>query len=162
MKMPSSSRGILSTAALPLLFALSPLAPAQIKTAREIYPAPELAAQEIKSALQEAKKLHKRIILDFGGNWCGDCKVLDKYFHQEPNASLLKANFILVDVNIGKFDKNKNIALTYGVPLEKGVPALAVLDATGKPLFSQKKGEFESMARMDPVSVTDFLNHWKA
>ena len=162
MKTLSFPRGILLTAALPMFAALTSFGAAQTKTVKEIYPAPELAAKEIKSALEQAKKHHKRIILDFGGNWCGDCKVLDKYFHQEPNASLLKANFILVDVNIGKFDKNKDIADTYGVPLEKGVPALAILDATGKPLFSQKKGEFESMARMDPASVTDFLNHWKS
>jgi hypothetical protein len=64
-------------------------------------------------------------------------------------------------VNIGHFDQNKDIAKQYDVPLEKGVPALAVLDANGKSLFSQKKGEFESMRRMEPSSVTDFLNHWK-
>lgn len=137
-------------------FAQTPAEPA-----KDIYPAPEVAAQEIKAALSKAAREHKRVILDFGGNWCGDCRALDRYFHQEPNASLLKDNFILVDVNIGRFDKNKDIATKYGVPLEKGVPALAVLDAKGKSLFSQKKGEFESMARMDPASVTDFLKHWK-
>lgn len=135
--------------------------PVEVKQEKAIYPAPAMAVKELKAALAKAAKLHKRIILDFGGNWCGDCKVLDRYFHQEPNASLLKANFILVDINIGQFDMNKDIARKYDVPLEKGVPALAVLDENGKPLFSQKKGEFESMARMDPKSVTDFLNHWK-
>jgi len=109
----------------------------------------------------KAAKQHKRVILDFGGNWCGDCKVLDRYFHQEPNAALLDANFILVDINIGRFDKNKDLAKKYEVPLEKGVPALAVLDSNGHPLFSQKLGEFESMGKMDPTSVTEFLKHWK-
>ena len=162
MKKLKFPRRILLIAAIPFLASFASVTNAQTKTVKEIYPAPEVAVEEIKAALIQAAKLHKRVILDFGGNWCGDCKVLDKYFHQEPNATLLKANFILVDVNIGRFDKNKDIAKTYGVPLEKGVPALAVLDATGKPLFSQKKGEFESMARMDPASVTDFLNHWKS
>src|SRR5579862_7444378 len=135
--------------------------PTQSFVARDIYPSPEVAQAEIKTAIADATRLHKRIILDFGGNWCGDCRVLDKYFHQQPNAKLLKDNFILVDVNIGKFDRNQDIAKTYNVPLEKGVPALAVLDSDGKPLFSQKQGEFESMRRMAPSSVTDFLNHWK-
>jgi thioredoxin 1 len=136
-------------------------AQAQTKSVADIYPAPEVAQAEIKAALAKAVKQHKRVILDFGGNWCGDCRVLDKYFRQEPNASILKANFILVDVNIGKFDRNQDIAKQYGVPLEKGVPGLAVLDSTGHPLYSQKNGEFESMGRMDPTSVTEFLNHWK-
>ena len=136
------------------------LANAQTKL-KEIYPAPEAATAQIKAALVKAAKLHKRIILDFGGNWCGDCRTLDRLFHQEPNATLLKTNFILVDVNIGHFDKNSDIADKFGVPLKKGVPALAVLDSNGQVLLSQKEGEFESMSRMDPNSVTEFLNHWK-
>jgi len=144
------------------LFATAAIAIAQDKpTTPDIYPAPEAAKAEIKAALAKAAKEHKRVILDFGGNWCGDCRVLDKYFHQEPNATLLRANFILVDVNIGQFDRNKDIAKQYGVPLERGVPGLAVLDAKGKTLFSQKKGEFESMRSLQPAALTEFLNRWK-
>jgi thiol:disulfide interchange protein len=116
---------------------------------------------EIHEALLEAKRSHKRIILDFGGNWCGDCKALDARFHEEPNASLLKAHFILIDVNIGRMDLNTDVAKQYQVPLDKGVPALAVLDADGNVLYSQKHGEFEAMRTMDPSSVTTFLEHWK-
>lgn len=143
------------------LLAPAALGGAQTPKAKDIYPAPEVAGKEIHAALAKAARLHKRIILDFGGNWCGDCVALDRYFHQEPNASLLKANFILVDVNIGKFDRNTDIAKTYGVPLEKGVPALAVLDSRGHTLFSQKKGEFEAMRTLSPSALTEFLNHWK-
>lgn len=143
------------------LMGVCSIAGAQEKPAADIYPVPEAAPAEIKAALTKAAKEHKRVILDFGGNWCEDCRVLDKFYKVEPNASLLKKNFILVAVNIGKFDKNQDIARKYGVPLEKGVPALAVLDAKGKPLFSQKKGEFESMRSLDASALTDFLNHWK-
>jgi thiol:disulfide interchange protein len=152
----------LTKAVLPLIVLLIPMfAGSQGKPDEDIYPAPEKAPAQLKAALADAARLHKRIILDFGGNWCGDCRVLDKYFRQEPNATLLKQHFILVDVNIGKFDKNQDIAKKYGVPLEKGVPALAVLDSDGHPLFSQRQGEFESMRRMDASAVTDFLKHWK-
>jgi thioredoxin 1 len=128
---------------------------------RTIYPEKADAKSDIKSALDKAGHLHKRVILDFGGNWCGDCKALDRNFHKEPNTSLLKDGFILVDVNIGHFDLNKDVAKQYGVPLEKGVPALAVLDSGGKVLYSQKNGEFESMRTMDASSVTEFLKRWK-
>ena len=141
-----------------IALALGQTPPAKSK---DIYPDPAVAKDEIKAAIARATKEHKRVILDFGGNWCGDCRVLDRYFHQEPNASLLKANFILVDVNIGKVDRNLDVAKAYDVPLDKGVPALAVLDENGKRLFSQKKGEFESMRRMQPSALTEFLNHWK-
>lgn len=138
------------------------LAGAQGSKSTDIYPDPSVAKAEVKAAVARAAKEHKRVILDFGGNWCGDCRVLDRYFRMEPNATLLKKHFVLVDVNIGHGDRNKDIAEAYGVPLEKGVPALAVVDAKGQPVFSQKKGEFESMRRMEPSAVTEFLKRWKS
>jgi hypothetical protein len=58
-------------------------------------------------------------------------------------------------------DKNLDIAKRYGVPLNKGVPALAVLSTSGKLLYSQKGGEFESMRQMQSSTVTGFLAQWK-
>jgi len=58
-------------------------------------------------------------------------------------------------------DQNLDIARRYDVPLNKGVPALAVLSDHGKLLYSQRSGEFEAMRRMDPASVTHFLVQWK-
>jgi thioredoxin 1 len=128
---------------------------------RDIYPDPSQAKAQIAAALKTAASTNKRVILDFGGNWCGDCIVLDMYFHNEQNRPLLEKNYILVHVNVGKFDANEDIAAKYNIPLEKGVPALAVLDSRGKLLYSQTSGEFESMRRMDPASVTTFLTQWE-
>lgn len=117
---------------------------------------------DIATALKQAQREHKRVILDFGGDWCGDCQVLDIYFHQSPNAELLAKHFILVHVDIGRFDHNVDVAEKYKVPIKKGVPALAVLGSNGKLLFSQENKEFENMRSMKPESVTEFLNRWKA
>jgi hypothetical protein len=59
-------------------------------------------------------------------------------------------------------DHNMELAQRFGIPLAKGIPALAVLDSDGRVVFSQKNGEFESMSRMDPRSVNEFLTRWKA
>lgn len=127
----------------------------------DIYPAPERAQADIAAALRTATAEHKHVILDFGGNWCGDCQVLDMYFHNEQNLPILDANFVLVHVNVGHFDANTDIAERYEIPLHKGVPALAVLSEHGKLLYSQRGGEFEAMRRMQPSSVTDFLVQWR-
>lgn len=128
---------------------------------RDIYPAPAQARTDLAAALKTAATTHKRILLDFGGNWCPDCQVLDHYFHDQANRPILDANFVLVHVNIGHMDANLDIAKKYEVPLNKGVPALAVLSGTGQLLYSQKSGEFESMRRMDSSAVTKFLLQWK-
>ena len=124
-----------------------------------IYPEIDSAAADLKTALAEAKRTHKRVIVDFGGDWCPDCQVLNIYFHQTPNADLLAKYYVRVNVNVGRMDANKDIAANCGVPL-KGVPALAVLDANGKPVYAQNK-EFSDMRHLDSSSLTAFLNQWK-
>jgi thioredoxin 1 len=128
---------------------------------RDIYPDPAEANSDLAAALKTAAASHKRVIIDFGGNWCGDCQVLDIYFHNPQNRPILESNYVLVHVNIGHMDANVDIAEKYGVPLSKGVPALAVLNDHGKLLYSQKSGEFEAMRRMEANSVTNFLVQWK-
>ncbi len=128
---------------------------------RDIYPAPEQARADIAAALKTARAQHKHVLLDFGGNWCGDCQVLNIYFHNQQNLPILNANYVLVDVNIGQMDANVDLAEKYGIPLHKGVPALAVLSSNGKLLYSQKGGEFEAMRSMQPSSVTQFLLQWR-
>lgn len=147
------------------LLALAALLTLGIATARsagrEIYPDPSQAKIDLAAALKTAAQTHKRILLDFGGNWCGDCQVLDIYFHNQQNLPILESNFVLVHINIGHLDENQDIAGQYQIPLEKGVPAIAVLNEHGKLLYSQRGGEFEAMRRMDPASVTSFLVQWK-
>lgn len=129
---------------------------------KHIYPEISAASADITAGLKEAKSTHRRVLLDFGGDWCPDCQVLDINFHSGSNLDLLQKNFVLVHVNVGHMDQNIDLAQRYGVPVDKGVPALAVLDSRGKVLYAQSTGEFRSMRRMDPQSVTDFLNKWKA
>jgi thiol:disulfide interchange protein len=128
---------------------------------RDIYPPPTQAATDIAEAIKSAAATHKRVILDFGGNWCTDCHVLDSYFHDSANNAVLDANFILVHVNVGRFDANVDIAEHYQIPLKKGVPAIAVLSDRGKLLHSQRTGEFEAMRHMQSSAVTEFLLRWK-
>src|SRR5208337_5199826 len=81
---------------------------------REIYPDPAQAKNDVAAALKTAAQTHKRVLLDFGGNWCGDCQVLDIYFHNSRNKPLLDANFVLVEINVGKYDANLDLARQYG------------------------------------------------
>ncbi|MGC9157503.1 MAG: thioredoxin family protein [Terracidiphilus sp.] len=128
---------------------------------RPIYPDPAVARADLAAALRTAAATHKRVLLDFGGNWCPDCKVLDIYFHDAVNRPILEANFVLVDVNVGRMDANLDLARRYGVPLAKGVPALAVLGDRGRLLYSQQGGEFEDMRHLQSSALTEFLLRWK-
>ncbi len=141
------------------LFALTLALPALALP--DIYPPPEQAQADLTAALKAAAAQHRRVIVDFGGNWCTDCHVLDSYMHDSTNQPLIDANFLVVHINVGRVDQNLDIAERYGIPLKKGVPAVAVLTSHGKLLFSQTGGEFEDMRHMDSSALTEFLQRWK-
>jgi thiol-disulfide isomerase/thioredoxin len=134
--------------------------PADMK--KDIYPAGVDARVEIREAEEKAAKEQKRVLLVFGANWCFDCHVLDRAFHRPDFASVM-SHYEVIHVDIGPDGKkNNDLAKQFDVPLEKGVPALAVLDNTGKLLVSQKNGEFEDARAMAPEVILVFLNKWKA
>lgn len=139
-----------------------------LKMRPALHPNPNLynkdadARAEIKEAVAKAAKTHQRVILVFGGNWCYDCHVLDQAFHQADVAPIVEQNFSVVHVDIGEDGKkNNDLAAEYKIPLEKGVPALAILGPHGKLLYSQRGGEWESARSLDPDDVIAFLNKWK-
>ena len=125
----------------------------------QLYKANANATQDIRRALLAAGKQHKNVLLDFGGNWCIDCHVLDNAFHQPRIAPLLNDNYIVVHVDVGKYDKNLDLAKKYHVDLQKGVPSLAVLDALGKVLYAT--GDFERARMMSEDDVIHFLDKWR-
>ena len=55
----------------------------------QLYKADANAVQDIRRALATAGKQHKNVLLDFGGNWCIDCHILENAFHQPRIAPLL-------------------------------------------------------------------------
>src|SRR5581483_10428935 len=79
------------------------------------------AKAEITQALTKAARSHKRVLLDFGGNWCYDCHVLDAAFHQADVAPLLNSNFVVVHVDIGEMNRNLDLTKQYKVDISKGV-----------------------------------------
>lgn len=125
----------------------------------QLYRAEANATQEIRMAKIAAAKQHKRILLVFGANWCMDCHVLDNAFHQPRIGPLLNANFLVVHVDVGKYDKNLELAKQYHVDLEKGVPEIAVLNTSGGLLYSTS--EFEKARVLTEDDVIKFLNEWK-
>jgi len=128
----------------------------------EIYPTNADANQEIQEALKRAAAEKKRVLLVFGANWCYDCHVLDRALQEGAAGKLVNESFLLVHVDIGEGEKNPEIVKTYRIPLNRGVPAVAVLSGDGKLLFSSGDGEFESARTMLKRDLVTFLNRWKS
>jgi hypothetical protein len=129
---------------------------------KNIYPADVDAHAEIKESGERAVREHKRLLLVFGANWCFDCHVLDLAFQRPDLAPVLAANYELVHVDLGPDEhKNADLVQQYEIPLDKGIPALAVAESDGKLVTSQKNGEFEDVRGLTPEVLLEFLNKWK-
>ena len=144
----------------PALAADSPAKPARAP----IYDTKADGATQIAEALTTAKREHKQVLLQFGANWCGWCHKLHTLFQTDKNiAAFLKANYVLVLVDVDKVDgkvHNAKINEKYGDPCRLGLPALVVLDADGKQLTTQDSGKLEKGDHHDPALVLNFLKEW--
>ena len=138
-----------------------PLVSGPITPNRELFPAGADAKADIKAALARAAKEKKRVLVEFGALWCYDCHVLDHAFRSEQIKPYFDPNFLVVHVDVGRYDKNMDLAKKYEVPLAKGVPALAVLASDGRLLFSQKNHEFSAARKMNELELFAFLEKWK-
>ncbi len=128
----------------------------------KLYPPASGAREEITQALAQAGKTHKRVLVIFGADWCYDCHVLDRALERTDIAPTLNRNFEVVHVDVGQGDKNQDLMNQYQVPMKRGIPAMAVLDASGQLLYSQKNGEFERARALGPEDLLEFLNKWKS
>jgi protein disulfide-isomerase len=115
------------------------------------------AKAAIKATLTEAEQAKLPVLVVFGANWCGDCRMLDTTFKHGPSAPLIAQHFKVVKVDVGRFDRNVDIAEGYRVPLKKGIPAVAVLSPQGKLLYATEGGELADARKMGDQGVYDFF-----
>ncbi len=142
--------------------ALTSRLPAQLRMVPDtsIYDENADAKKEIRAALIQAKAQNKRLLLVFGADWCYDCHVLDYRFHQPEIQPILDKSFIVIHVDIGQGEKNVDLANKYRIPLNRGVPAIAVVDKSGALLYSQQQGEFAPARRLPAQNFLAFLQQW--
>jgi len=81
--------------------------------------------------------------------------------HKEELAAIIARNYVIVKVDVGRYDKNLDIAEKYKVPLKQGIPALAVLDARAKLLYAMDQGQFADARHMSYESIKAFFEEWK-
>ncbi len=119
------------------------------------------AAKDLKTAIKQAKKEKKLILLDIGGEWCIWCHRLDEFI--EKDATVKKAltdNFVVVKINYSKENKNEKFLSAF--PKVPGYPHYFVLDAKGKLIAPQDTGELEKDKSYDRDKLIAFFSKWKS
>ncbi len=117
-------------------------------------------AKAVDAARRTARAEHKLLLIDLGGNWCGDCRVLAATVEQTELARFVRDHYVVVAVDIGRRDKNLAVPTRYGLKVE-GVPALLVVDPKSDRLVNAGHVADLSDARhMSPQGLADYLAKW--
>ncbi|WP_433794257.1 thioredoxin family protein [Actinoplanes sp. CA-252034] len=119
------------------------------------------AGDDITKALAAAKKSGRNVLVDFGADWCLDCRVLTRIAEDPAVNAQLAEGFEVVSVDVGEFDRNLDVAERWGVDLTmSGIPALVVLTPAGKVRVATNDGSFAGARSMTPADVSAFLTEW--
>jgi thiol:disulfide interchange protein len=116
--------------------------------------------EQIKAAVALAKQSNKRVLLQFGAEWCGWCHRLHRLFDTDERiAQKLKTDYIVILIDVNG-DHNQAVDEKYGHPMQHGLPVIVVLDADGNQLATQDTAELEEGDHHDPEKVMAFLEEW--
>jgi len=119
------------------------------------------AEAAVKAAMGRAKTNHKLLLIDLGGNWCPDCRVLAGTMELPELKRFISKQYELVMIDVGRFDRNLQIPGRYGIDKPKGVPALLVIDPKTNRLLNKGHETALSDARsMTPQALADWLASW--
>lgn len=115
------------------------------------------ARVDINQAVSRAAADHKQVLVIYGANWCKDCLALNRGMGQGSLSHEVNKRFVVVKVNVGRFDRNVDLANQMGVTLKKGIPTVAVLSPEGQVLGATLGGELADARNMGEDAVLQVL-----
>ena len=165
---PKAFALVMALAALPAASEAAPHAPALAVASMSDLTVPDRPYDEsanadaaVNAAFVKARETHRRVMLDLGGNWCGDCRVLAGIMEQPEMKKFIAEHYVLVSVDVGRFNKNLQVPARFGFTQRLvGVPTVLVANADGSLV---NKGDVFALAdarHMTPQAVADWLAQW--
>lgn len=163
----------LSGAALALAALLSPLAAhAAAEPAPRLgdvtpmpvaapYPSSDVAHEQVAAAFETAKRTGRKVLIDFGGNWCPDCRIMAGIFELPAARRWLDSQFVTVAVNVGRENVNLDLAEKYGVKIT-AVPTVIIVTPDGKALNTDGSRALGDARHMSSQAVLDLIAEWNA
>ena len=127
----------------------------------EIYDPSANAMADITRAVTIAKKSNKHVFVKVGGNWCGWCKLYDKFSSADEDISLIMIDeYITVLANWSPENRNLEAMNYLGIPQRFGYPVFVILDGNGNVLHTQDTALLEEGRGYNKNHVLRFLKVW--
>ncbi len=118
------------------------------------------AREQVATAQSRAKSAGKLLLIDLGGNWCADCRILAAVMKLPEVAAFLDAHYEVVSVDVGHMDRNLDIPARWGVKRIVGVPSLLVVDPRGRLRNAGRQEALADARSMSPQALAAWLASW--
>jgi len=121
------------------------------------YDADANARLEFNEARKSAVASGKFLMVTFGANWCLDCRTLHHNLNSDDLTPYTNDRFLFVNVDVGKFNQNADLARDLGVSLSRGIPVAIFFDPEGEVIGTTNEGELEPARRYSSKQILKFL-----
>jgi thioredoxin 1 len=111
----------------------------------------------VKSGRENAMRDGRFLMVTFGANWCFDCRTLDRRLNSTEVADYSRDLFYFVNVSVGKFNQNADIAADLGVNLSKGIPVAIFFNTDGQVIGTTNEGQLEPARRYSSKQILNFI-----
>ena len=153
------SKSLIAVFTISICFGLFNFSIFSVEQPAGIYSSHKNPGDEIKSAVIDAADDCRAILLVFGADWCPWCNRLSKFFDEnEKVATTLKSNFIVVKVDLGRWDKNLDLMEKFKVDRKAGIPSFVILDSKGERIRFQESGILEEGKGYSEEKVLQFFD----
>lgn len=115
-------------------------------------------ARSMVAAGREAALASERfLMITFGANWCLDCRTLYRHLQDQEVRSYTAGLFEFVNVDVGEFNKNRDLAAELGVDLGRGIPVAVFFDPEGKRIGATNDGQLEPARYYTSKQILKFV-----
>lgn len=118
------------------------------------------AKAQLAAAQAQATAQHKLLLIDLGGDWCGDCRILAGVMRLPEVRHFIDAHYVVVAIDVGRMNRNLDIPARYGINRVVGVPSILIVDRDGRLLDAGHIAALADARSMTPQALADWLAHW--
>lgn len=120
------------------------------------------AEKDIRTAVMKAKKEHKYVLIQGGGNWCKWCIEFARFAKADPQIdSMIQSSFVWYHLNYSKENENTAMFRKLDHAQRFGFPVFVILDEKGIRIHTQNSEYLKDGKKSyDKRKVMDFLKMW--
>jgi thioredoxin-related protein len=115
------------------------------------------ASLDVAEARKKALDEKKFLMVTFGANWCQDCRNLHRILKSEEVQDYTRDVFDFVNVDVGKFNQNTQLATELGVSLRRGIPVAIIFDTDGQVIGTTNERQLEPARRYSSMQLLKFV-----